>query len=307
MATAERTPAPGFTEERFADVGRGITLCYDQIGDPADEPLLLVMGLGTQMIGWPEDFCVLLAERGFHVTRFDNRDIGRSTKLRDVRPPMPWHLALRTKGAAGYLLGDMADDTAGLLDVLGIASTHVVGASMGGMIAQTLAARHPDRVRSLASIMSNTGSRRSGQASPALFKYFMRKPPRDADEAIERTVQVFAAIGSPGFDRDEQELRRVARRSIERSGGGDTAGTGRQLMAVLASGDRTAELRRICVPTVVIHGARDRLVAPSGGRATAKAIPGAKLELIDGMGHDLPRGVWPRIADAVCENIARTR
>lgn len=297
--TAERT------DERLADVGRGITLCYDQFGSPGDEPLLLVMGLGTQMIGWPEEFCALLASRGFHVTRFDNRDIGRSTKVRG-RPPGLVDLATRRRSAAHYLLSDMADDAVGLMDAVGWPSAHVVGASMGGMIAQTMAIRHPDRVRTLCSIMSNTGSRWSGQPAPAIYKFFLSRPPRDRDAAVERMVRMFAAIGSPGFDRDEAELREVIARSIERSGGsGDQAGTGRQLMAVLASGDRTRELARVAAPTLVLHGDADKLVAPSGGRATAKAIPGAKLVEVGGMGHDLPRGAWPQLADAIVDNTRR--
>ena len=285
-------------DEQFADVGRGITLCYDQVGDPGGEPLLLVMGLGTQLIGWPDGFCEQLAAQGFHVTRFDNRDIGRSTKLHDVKPPGLASIVTRSRKAAGYLLGDMADDAAGLLDALGIESAHVVGASMGGMIAQTLAARHPDRVRTLTSIMSNTGSRFTGQPAPRVLPLFLRAPASDPDQAVERVVQMFALVGSPGFTRDEDELRAMARLSIER-GKGDTAGTGRQLQAILASGDRTAELRRITAPTLVVHGNADRLVRPSGGRATAKAIPGARLELIDGMGHDLPRDLWPRLVDLI--------
>lgn len=285
-------------DERYAEVGRGITLCYDQVGDPSDEPLLLVMGLGTQLIGWPDGFCEQLAARGFHVTRFDNRDIGRSTKLRDVRPPSLLDLAARRRKAAGYLLGDMADDAAGLLDALEIDSAHVVGASMGGMIAQSLAARHPARVRSLTSIMSNTGSRFSGQPAPRVLPTFLARPASDPDAALERVVKLFRLVGSPGFDRDEEELRRMVALGIER-GGGDVAGTGRQLMAILASGDRTAELRRIAAPTLVIHGKADKLVRPSGGKATAKAIPGARLELIDGMGHDLPEGLWPRLVDLI--------
>ena len=292
-------------DERFADVGRGITLCYDQVGDPRDEPLLLVMGLGTQMVGWPDGFCEQLAGRGFHVTRYDNRDIGRSTKLRDVPPPSLRSIITRNRKAAAYLLSDLADDAAGLLDALEIESAHVVGASMGGMIAQTLAARHPERVRSLTSIMSNTGSRWTGQPAPRVLPLLLRAPAKDPDEAVERVVQTFALIGSPGFDRDEDELRSVARLSAER-GPGDTAGTSRQLMAILASGERTEELRRIKAPTLVVHGKADRLVRPSGGRATAKAIPGARLELIDGMGHDLPRGLWPRMVDLIATHAAHS-
>jgi pimeloyl-ACP methyl ester carboxylesterase len=293
--------------EQFADVGRGITLCFEELGPPDGEPLVLVMGLGTQMIGWPDGLCELLAAEGFRVVRFDNRDIGRSTKLRDVPPPGPLDLLLRRRSAAGYLLGDLADDTAGLLDALGLEDAHVVGASMGGMIAQTLAARHPDRVRSLASVMSNTGHLLKGQPTLTALPMFLRPPSKDPAEATERLVADFTRIGSPGFERDEAALRDLITRSIERSGGGDTAGSGRQLMAILASGDRTAQLRDIRVPTVVVHGTEDRLVHPSGARATAEAIPGAQLVWVRGMGHDLPRGAWPQLVGAIAGNARRAR
>jgi pimeloyl-ACP methyl ester carboxylesterase len=292
-------------DERFAEVGDGITLCYEQRGPEDGEPLLLVMGLGTQLIGWPDGFVDLLAGRGFRVTRFDNRDIGRSTKLRDVPPPGPLDLLLRRREAAGYLLGDMARDAAGLLDALGLDDAHVAGASMGGMIAQTLAARHPEKVRSLTSIMSTTGGRFVGQPALAVLPMFLRPPASDPKLAVERIVQDAARVASPGFPRDEAELRAQIARAIERSAGGDQAGTGRQLMAILASGDRTAELRGITAPTVVLHGTADKLVQPSGARATAKAIPGAELRWVAGMGHDLPPGVWEQLADGICRAAER--
>ncbi len=282
--------------EQLCDVGRGITLCYETFGDPADPPALLVMGLGTQMIAWQEDFCEQLAERGFHVIRFDNRDVGRSTHI-EGRPPTPRQLLLRSKRAAHYMLGDMAEDAAGLLRELGHGSAHVVGASMGGMIAQTLAARNPPVVRSLTSIMSTTGSIRAGQPSPALYPIFLRRAPRERDAFIEHIVRVFGAIGSRELPRDPDEIRELATRSFERDR--DPAGTGRQLAAIIASGDRTAELHRIRTPTLVIHGTADRLVTPSGGRATARAIPGAQLLTIPKMAHDLPRAVWPQVIGAI--------
>jgi pimeloyl-ACP methyl ester carboxylesterase len=282
--------------EQFCDVGRGITLCYETFGDPADPPALLVMGLGTQMIAWQEDFCEQLAERGFYVLRFDNRDVGRSTHIHG-RPPTPRQLLTRSKRAAHYLLGDMAEDAAGLLRELQLGSAHVIGASMGGMIAQTLAARNPPVVRSLTSIMSTTGSIRAGQPSPALYPIFLRRAPRGRDAFIEHIVRVFSAIGSRELPRDPEEIRELAARSYERDR--DPAGTGRQLAAIIASGDRTSELHRIHAPTLVIHGTADRLVTPSGGRATARAIPGARLMTIPKMGHDLPRVVWPQVLDAI--------
>src|SRR3989440_6800171 len=281
-----------------------VQLCYETFGDPRDPAMLLVMGLATQMLGWHEDFCATLAARGFHIIRFDNRDVGRSTKLAHLRAPSLRQLALRDRRAAGYSLADMADDAMGLLDHLGIARAHVIGASMGGMIAQTIAIRHPDRVLSLASIMSNTGARLSGQPAPRVLPTFLKPAPRGREAYVEHAARMYALIGSPGFDRDEAELRERLGRAYDR--GIDPAGTARQLAAIVTGRDRAPQLRKLDVPTVVIHGTADKLVNPSGGRATAKAIPGARLVTIDGMGHDLPRGAWPQIVDAIAENAART-
>jgi pimeloyl-ACP methyl ester carboxylesterase len=288
--------------ESFCRVGE-IELCYETFGDPGDPAVLLIMGLATQMLGWHEDFCTQLASRGFHVIRFDNRDIGRSTKLRDRPTPTTGQLIRRDKRAAAYSLADMAADGIDLLDHLGIERAHVVGASMGGMIAQETAINHPDRVLSLCSIMSNTGSMLSGQPALALYTTLLRPSPRERSAAIEHAVRVFTEIGSPGFERDELELREVIERSYDR--GHDPSGPSRQLAAIIAGGNRTDRLRRLLVPTVVIHGKEDRLVKPSGGRAVARAIRGARLVEIPGMGHDLPRGAWPRIVDAIVENAER--
>jgi pimeloyl-ACP methyl ester carboxylesterase len=288
----------------FTRVG-DVELCYETFGDPGDPAILLIMGLGTQMIGWHEDFCRELVDRGFFVIRFDNRDSGRSTHFESVRPPTPGQIVRRRIPNSAYTLTDMANDAAGLLDALGIHAAHVVGASMGGMIAQTLAADHPQRVLSLTSIMSNTGSRWSGQAALRLWPLLLRRPRAGRDAFVERIVKVFELIGSPGFPIDREWLRGMAALSFER--GADEASTARQLGAILASGNRTAELRRISAPTLVIHGQADLLVRPSGGRATARAIPGARLLPIEGMGHDLPRGAWPRIIDAIVQNAARAR
>jgi pimeloyl-ACP methyl ester carboxylesterase len=287
--------------EAFA-TANGIELCYEEFGDPDDPAVLLVMGLATQMLGWHADFCADLAARGFRVIRYDNRDIGRS-QLMTGAPPTPVQLALRSKKAAHYTLDDMAADGVGLLDALGIDRAHIVGASMGGMIAQTIAARRPERTLSLTSIMSNTGARLSGQPAVKLLPLFLRRPPRGREEYIDRTVKLFGVIGSPGFDRDEADLRDMLSNGWER--GHDAEGPGRQLAAVLAATDRRKLLGRITAPTLVIHGKADPLVRPSGGRATAKAIPGARLLLIDGMGHDLPRGAWPQILDGIEENARR--
>ncbi len=197
----------------------------------------------------------------------------------------------------------MAADAVGLLDHLGIDRAHVVGASMGGMIAQTLAIEHPGRALSLCSIMSNTGARWSGQPKLATYRVLLGTPPKDRDKFVDHVQKVYAVIGSPGFDRDQDDLRQMAGRSYDR--GRNPAGSGRQLAAIVASGDRTERLASLSLPAVVIHGTKDPLVRPSGGRATAKAIPGARLVRIDGMGHDLPRGAWPQIIGAITENAAR--
>src|SRR3954467_12073124 len=287
--------------EAFARVG-DIDICYEAFGDPGNPAMLLIMGLGTQMIAYHSEFCAQLADRGFFVIRHDNRDIGRSTHL-DGRPvPSLVQLAKRDRNAP-YTLADMADDSVGVLDALGIEKAHVVGTSMGGMIAQTVAIRHPDRVLSLVSIMSNTGARRTGQPSVRLYGTLLKSAPRDREGYIAHQMDVFAKIGSPGFPRDDDDLRHTFARAFER--GHDPAGSGRQLAATRAASDRTEQLGAIRVPTLVIHGTEDRLVNPSGGRATAKAIPGARLLMVEGMGHDLPRGAWPQIIDAIAENAAR--
>jgi pimeloyl-ACP methyl ester carboxylesterase len=287
--------------EQFCDVGRGITLCYETFGDPSDPTALLIMGLSMQMVAWQEDFCLELAGRGFHVVRFDNRDIGRSTHVHGPTPTIP-QLLLRSKHAASYTLADMAEDTVGLLGELELAPAHVIGVSMGGMIAQTLAARHPRMVRSLVSIMSNTGSLWSGRPAPRIYPLLLHAPPRGREAFIARAEHVFAAIGSPDLPRDPDDVRAIAAASYDRDH--DPAGPERQLAAITASGDRRRELRRITAPTLVIHGTADPLVAYSGGRATAHAIAGAKLMRIEGMGHDMPRAIWPRLIDAIAMHAA---
>jgi pimeloyl-ACP methyl ester carboxylesterase len=288
--------------EQFCTLENGHEVCYETFGDPGDPALLLTMGLATQMLGWHEDFCGELARRDFYVIRYDNRDVGRSQTMTG-RVPSVLQLLRRDKRAASYTLEDMAADAIGLLDHLGIGQAHVVGASMGGMIAQTMAARFPDRVLSLVSMMSNTGARWSGQPSPRLYHVLLKDPPRDRAGYQDHAVWVFSKIGSPGFERDDDDLRRIAGMSFDR--GINPAGTARQLAAIIHSGDRTPLLRTITAPTLVIHGARDRLVPPSGGRATARAIPGSRLLLIPGMGHDIPRGAWPMMFDAIEQNAAR--
>jgi pimeloyl-ACP methyl ester carboxylesterase len=283
----------------------GIEVAYEAFGDPANPTVLLVMGLGVQMLGWDAEFCELLAGRGFHAVRFDNRDVGRSTKIEGGPLPNLMAAAMGDTSSASYTLDDMADDCAGLLDHLGVEAAHVAGASQGGMIAQTLAIRHPERVLSLVSIMSTTGDRTVGQPHPEALPTLMTRPPADRAGFAEFVVGTWRVIGSPGFDPDEEALRARAAAIYDR--GIHPDGTARQLVAILASGDRTEALRRLDVPTVVIHGTDDPLIDVSGGEATAAAIPGARLELIRGMGHDLPRQLWPRFVDLIAENAARAR
>jgi pimeloyl-ACP methyl ester carboxylesterase len=292
-----------FGDELIAPAN-GIELCFQEMGDADGEPLLLVMGLATQMIAWDEGFCGLLAERGFRVVRFDNRDIGRSTRIDSAGVPQRVDMILGRRGSAPYLLRDMAADTAGLMDHLGIDSAHLVGASMGGMIAQTMAIEHPERVHSLVSIMSNTGSRWTGMPSRKAMAVLLGRPPRGRAAAVERSVKTFSVIGSPGYPFDEERVRRIAGRSYDRGHG--AAGVLRQLHAITASGDRTQALHDVHVPTTVIHGTRDPLIRPAAGRATARAIPNARLKMIDGMAHDLPRQLWPVFAEEIATNAART-
>lgn len=281
----------------------GIEMVYEAFGDPADPTVLLIMGLGVQMLGWDAQFCELLAGRGFHAVRFDNRDVGRSTKIEGGPRPDLMAAAMGDASSASYTLDEMADDCAALLEHIDVEGAHVVGASQGGMIAQTLAIRHPGRVLSLASIMSTTGDPAVGQPHPEALPALLARPPADLQEYAEFVVGAFRIIGSPGFEADEEKLRERARASFERGYYPD--GTARQLLAILASGDRTEALRRLDMPTVVIHGTDDVLIDVSGGEATAAAIPGARLELIPGMGHDLPRQLWPRFVDLIAENAAR--
>jgi len=285
-----------------------VELAYERFGDPSDAPVLLVMGLATQMLGWHEEFCAGLAARGLYVIRFDNRDVGLSTHLH--RAPMPDIRAAMAgdTSSAAYTLSDMARDTVGLLDALGLQSAHLVGASMGGMIAQTVAIEHPDRVRSLTSIMSTTGDSKVGGATEEALRVLLAPPARTREESMDRTVAAYRVIGSPGFQMDEGGLRERAGRSFDRAY--DPVGVSRQLLAIVASGDRTERLREVRVPTLVIHGEDDPLVSVSGGRATAAAIPEAELVTVPGMGHDLPRELWPEISEriaALVERIERAR
>lgn len=271
----------------------GITIEYETSGDPGDPPLLLIMGLGGQLIAWHPGLVGALVDQGFFVIRHDNRDVGLSTWF-DEAGPADVAAAMAGQAASPYLLADMADDAAGLLDALGLASAHVLGVSMGGMIAQALAIGHPDRVRSLVSIMSTTGNPAVGAPHPEAIGALLAPPATEREGAIDQSVTVWKTIGSPGFEFHEDEVRAAAGAAFDRAF--HPAGTARQLVAILASGDRTPGLRRLDCPTLVIHGAADVLVDPSGGEATAAAVPGAELWVVPGMGHHLPPELHAELA-----------
>jgi pimeloyl-ACP methyl ester carboxylesterase len=285
----------------------GIELEYDTFGSRAHPALVLIMGLGAQMILWEEEFCEALAARGFFVVRFDNRDIGRSTQLDALGMPnvmAAMQAAMTGKPVeAPYTLAEMADDTVGLMTALGIDRAHIVGASMGGMIAQTVAIRHPERCLSMTSIMSTTGDPTLPQATAEAMTMLLTPPPGDREGNVARAIAAWKVIGSPGYPFDEPRMRALFGRAFDR--GYNPAGVARQLTAIVASGDRTAALRSVTVPTLVIHGADDPLVRVEAGRATAAAIPGATLLEIPGMGHDLPVGTWRPIIDAIAALAAR--
>jgi pimeloyl-ACP methyl ester carboxylesterase len=297
---SDSSPRPEVTvsEELRAPVSPGIELCYQTFGDPDDDPLLLVMGLGGPMTWWDPELCRTLAERGFYVIRFDNRDTGRSSRARGrVSRSALVRAFLGRRVRAPYGVGDLADDAFGLLDHLGIEAAHVVGVSMGGMIVQTMAISRPSRVRSMTSIMSTTGKRTVGWQHPSLFPAMLanRTPGREA--YVRASATMWQLIGSPGYPQSREEVEARAGETYDR--GVSAAGVLRQMMAVITQPDRSARLHSVRVPTLVVHGLADKMVHVSGGRATAAAVPGAELLLIDGMGHDLPRELYGTFTDAI--------
>jgi pimeloyl-ACP methyl ester carboxylesterase len=299
-----RREALSMEEDGIARARAGdVELAYETFGAPSDPAVVLVMGLGTQMLHWPDDFCAALVGAGLFVVRFDNRDTGLSTHLHDAPAPDLGALMAGDPSSAAYTLSDMARDTAGLLDALGLHGAHLVGASMGGMIAQVMAIEHPDRVMTLTSIMSTTGDRRVGEPTQAAMGALLAPPARTREEALARAVAGYRIIGSPGFTPDEAGVMDRAGRAFDRAH--DPQGVGRQLAAVIASPDRTERLRGLRVPALVVHGRDDPLVGVSGGEATAAAIPGAVLVVVDGMGHDLPRAAWPEIIGPIAALVAR--
>jgi pimeloyl-ACP methyl ester carboxylesterase len=287
---------------RTAD-GVNIELAYETTGDPGGVPLLMVHGLGMQLVGWHPDLISQLAARGYLVATFDNRDAGRSTHFSQAGVPDIMRLLSRDASQAAYTLADLADDAIGLLDVLGWDTAHVLGVSMGGMVVQTMAIRRPERLRSLTTIMATTGAEGVGWATDEALATLLAPAALTREDYIANAVRSFGVIGSTGFPHDLEHIRTRAGQSWDR--GHDAEGTIRQVAAILASGDRTADLKQLRMPTLVVHGDADPLVDVSGGRATAAAIPGAELLEVEGMGHDLPREVWPRFLDRLDDVVTR--
>ncbi|MBK7724690.1 MAG: alpha/beta hydrolase [Dehalococcoidia bacterium] len=280
----------------------GIEICYDTFGQPVNPALLLVMGLGGQMTAWEPDFCEALANAGFHVIRFDNRDTGLSTKMESAPPPDIGKAMTGDMSSASYTLWDMADDAVGLLDHLHLERAHIVGASMGGMIVQAIAIRHPHRVISMTSIMSTTGNPNVGQATPAAMTALMAPPATSRDEAIERGKQSARIVGSPGYPAGDEVVAARIARDFDRCF--YPIGVARQMLAVMATGDRSEALNTVTAPTLVIHGEDDPLVTLSGGQATAAAIPGARLVTFPGMGHDLPASLRAKFVEVITGHAA---
>jgi len=276
----------------------GIKIEYEASGNPSDPTLLLVMGLGAQLIAWDDEFVRELVSRGFYVIRFDNRDQGLSTHFDEAGvPDVAAALMTGAPPEPAYLLSDMADDAAGLLDALGIGKAHVCGVSMGGMIAQSLVIRNPEKVQTLVSIMSTTGDPSVGAPHQEALAVLMQPAYTEREAVIRSAVTAWAVIGSPGFRRDDDRVRTAAAAAYDRAF--HPEGTARQLVAIISSPDRTAALGSVACPTLVIHGEADPLVDPSGGRATAGAIPGAELWTIPGMGHNLPPELFVPVADRI--------
>ena len=280
----------------------GVELAYETMGRAGDPAMLLIMGLGAQLIDWPDQMCAGLAAQGYFVIRYDNRDAGLSTSMDELTPPQVPGLLASTDDAP-YRLADLANDAVGLLDALDIQRAHLVGASMGGMIAQQATIDHPHRVRSLCSIMSTTGDRSVGQSTPEATAALLRLPATNRDEAIAASIAAGRLLGSIGFDASEEALLRRAERKYDRAY--RPAGIQRQLAAIYASPDRTEALRNVTVPTVVIHGELDPLIDISGGRTTADAIPGAEFVILPGVGHGIPPDAIPIMIRAITRTASR--
>lgn len=284
-----------------------IEIEYDTFGEPSSKPLLLIMGLGAQMINWDEEFCKKLVERDFYVIRFDNRDVGLSTKFEDAGEPDLIKLYMQAqkgeKIEAAYTLEDMADDAVGLLTAINIDKAHICGRSMGGMVAQMIAYRHPSRVLSLTSISSSTGNPDLPRPKPEAMQVLIKPIPEGREAIIEEGVNRMQIIHGTGLPFNEERARKLVTASYDRSN--YRAGFSRQLAGILAIGNRKPTLASIAVPTLVIHGSEDPLVLYEGGKDTAESIPGAELLVIEGMGHSLPPEVWPQVLKAITENAAK--
>jgi pimeloyl-ACP methyl ester carboxylesterase len=285
--------------EQYAEVS-DTRLCYQVLGDEGPV-VVLVMGLNLQMHWWRDAFCAGLVQRGMRVVRFDNRDVGRSSTF----PPTSvsaWQFMTRKGVRPAYRLEDLADDTAGLIAQVAPEGAHLVGASLGAFVAQETAIRHPRQVLSLTSVMGRPGDSRSGRVAWSMRPRFLSPQAAGEDEQAEQLVRTFRAIGSRSRTaEDDEDVREAVGRSLRRG----AQGNANQLAAVLVERDRTRDLQRLSVPTLVVHGTRDRIVRPSGGRATAAAIAGAELLEIPGMGHDLPRSVWPQLLDGIARTVGR--
>lgn len=275
----------------------GIEIEYETYGDRGGRPLLLLRGLSTQLIHWDPDFCRGLADRGHFLVIFDNRDVGKTTWFDEAGVPDLGAILAGNADSLAYGLDDMADDTVGLMDALDLERAHIAGISMGGMIVQTAALRHPGRVQSLTSVMSSTGARELPPPTPEALEALITPAPEERGAYIEHTVRTQRVIGSPGFPFDEEREADIAARAFDRAF--HPAGAARQLAAVQAHGDRRAKLAGLDVPTLVLHGTGDPLITPEHGEDTARAIPGAKLRMIEGMGHDIPRGAHAVLLDAI--------
>ena len=286
------------SEELFAPVAPGVQLCYQTFGSPEGEPLVLVMGLGGPMNWWDPELCTMLVDAGFHVVRFDNRDTGRSSRIRGrVSRRQLIQAAVGRGGRAPYTLSDMAADVFGLMDHLGWDSAHVAGVSMGGMIVQTMAIDQPARVRSLTSIMSTLGKRSVGWQHPTLLPMMIAKRTPGREAYVATSAKMWEMIGSPGFPRDEEKARARAEETFDR--GVSASGVMRQMLAIINQPNRSQALAALRIPAAIVHGSADRMVHVSGGRATARAIPGAELLVIDGMGHDIPRDLYEILTDII--------
>lgn len=286
----------------------GIQIEYETFGKPSSLPLLLIAGLGGQMIGWDEEICEKWARKGLFVIRFDNRDVGLSTKMEGAGVPDPMAaMKARMNGEkvdAPYTLDDMADDAVGLLDALKIDKAHLCGISMGGAIAQTISFRHPSRVRSMTQVYATTGNPQLPQPQPGIMELLLTPPPKEREAYVEYMLKLYKTIAGPGFPFDEIWHRKLAGRSYDRAFYGP--GKARQFAAIVAHGNRKPLLASITVPALVIHGADDPLVLVQGGIDSAEAIPGAELMIIEGMGHDMPHGsAWPRIVEAVVTHVRK--